>query len=225
MMHFRRLTAVLAVIGCLVFGGILLAKSPVRADMSNAAAVETAVSTSFSYQGRLKQGGTLFTGSCAFRFDLWDAASGGTQKGTINLADVPVNEGLFAVELDFGDQFQGGARWLATAVQCPGDADYTSLGRESLTAVPYALGLRPGLTVESQDDNGLRGIANAQYRAGLVGLNNGSGGYGVYGASSNGTGVAGFSDNWIGVYGETDVAGSTGAAGVWGRANGVGGVG
>ena len=44
MIQFRRLTAVLAVIGSLVFGGILLVKSPVRADMSsNAAAVETAV--------------------------------------------------------------------------------------------------------------------------------------------------------------------------------------
>ncbi|MCB9422001.1 MAG: hypothetical protein H6667_19530 [Ardenticatenaceae bacterium] len=225
MIKFRRLAAVLAVIGCLVFGGILLVKSPVRADTSSVAAVETAVSTSFSYQGRLKRGGTPYTGSCAFRFDLWDAAVAGTKKGTVNLPNVPVTEGLFAVELDFGDQFQGQERWLETAVQCPGDANFTSMGRESLTAVPYALGLRPGLTVESQTDNGLRGIANAQYRAGLVGLNNGSGGYGVYGASSNGSGVAGFSDNWIGVYGETDVAGSTGAAGVWGRANGVGGVG
>lgn len=225
MMQFRRLTAVLAAIGCLVLVGLAVANSSAQAEAQATNAAQTAVSSSFTYQGRLKRGGTPFTGNCAFRFELWDAANGGAQNGSVSLADVPVMEGLFAVELNFGDQFHGEALWLATAVQCPGDGSYTDMGREPLTAVPYALGLRPGLTVESQSDNGLRGIANAQYRAGLVGLNNGSGGYGVYGASSNGSGVAGFSDNWVGVYGETGAAGSAGAAGVWGRANGAGGIG
>ncbi len=218
------------IIGCIALGlmavaGFLLVNSPAQAKMVIANVAQTAVSTNFSYQGRLKRAGTPFTGACNFRFDLWDAATNGTQVGTIPLADVPVTEGLFAVELDFGDQFQGEARWLATAVQCPDDGDFTELGREPLTAVPYALGLRPNTTVESETQNAFTGVANAQYRGGLVGLNYGSGGYGVYGASPNGTGVFGLSDNWIGVYGETDAPGSSGVAGVWGRANQVGGVG
>jgi hypothetical protein len=225
MMQFRRITVVLVVIGCLVLGGLVLANSSARAEVGDANAAQTAVSSSFTYQGRLKRGGTPFTGSCAFRFELWDAAAGGTQKGTINLPDVPVTEGLFAAELDFGDQFHGEALWLAAAVQCPGDGGYTDMGRESLTAVPYALGLRPGITVENLSGDGLTGIANTQNRAGLVGVNNGSGGYGVYGSSANGGGVVGISSAWRGVYGETSAAGSTGAAGVWGSTKSVGGVG
>ena len=56
---------------------------------------------------------------------------------------------------------------MATAVKCTGDGSYTNLGREPLTAVPYALGLRPGTTIESLTDNALNGIAYTEGRAGL----------------------------------------------------------
>jgi hypothetical protein len=224
MMRYLRVMAVLAAICGLVWAGLLLVNSPAQAEVGEAGAAQAAVTSAFTYQGRLKRQGAPFTGSCTMRFELWDAASDGAQEAVLTLENVPVTEGLFAARLDFGDQFRGEARWLATAVQCPGDGGFTELGREALTAVPYALSLRPGATIESLTDNGLRGIANSQNRAGIVGLNNGSGGFGVYGASPNGGGVVGISDNWVGVYGETDAAAATGAAGVFGRANGAAGM-
>jgi len=184
------------------------------------------VGTAFTFQGRLQKGDEPFSGQCAMQFSLWDAATGGVQQGnTLPLDPVSVEQGLFAVTLDFGDQFKGDARWLETAVKCPGDAGYTKLEpRQSLLAVPYALSLRPDSTVSSATGNGLRGIANAEGRGGLVGLHTGKGGYGVYGNSPNGGGVVGISDSWIGVYGETKAAAGTGAAGVFGKAKGTAGM-
>jgi hypothetical protein len=53
MMQFRRITVVLIVIGCLVLVGLVLANSPARAEVRDANAAQTAVSTGFTYQGRL----------------------------------------------------------------------------------------------------------------------------------------------------------------------------
>ena len=227
MKQFKYISIVTIVLATIMIVGFFLTKSPTQAALAADPldVQETAVSTQFSYQGRLKREGNPYTGTCDFRFDLWDEATNGTQVGTLSMADVPVTEGLFAVELDFGDQFQGEARWLAAAVQCPSDGNLTELGREPLTAVPYALGLRPGTTIESLTDNALNGIAYTEGRAGLVGLNYGEGGFGVYGSSPNGGGVVGFSTSWIGVYGETEAVASTGAAGVYGVAKGANGMG
>lgn len=225
MMHVHRLTAVFVALTCVMLLVLMQARRPALAETMVIEMAEEAVPSSFSYQGRLKRAGDPYTGSCAFQFELWDAEAGGAQVGALALPNVPVTDGLFAVQLNFGaDQFRGQARWLASSVQCPGDPAATDLGREPLTAVPYALSLQPGSTIENPTGNGLRGIANTASRAGVVGLNNGSGGYGVYGASSNGGGVVGISDNWVGVYGETDATAATGAAGVFGRANGAAGM-
>ena len=229
MMRNRSISAAVAVVVLFVIAGAAFAIRPVwgqepPADAQANAAPEAALATAFSYQGRLQRDGAPFNGSCAFQFTLWDAAAGGTQKGAQSFDPVPVVDGLFAVELDFDDAFWGDARWLETAVKCPGDAASTSLGRELLTAVPYALGLRPGTTVRNYEGNGLTGISHTEAKGGLVGLNV-ENGYGVYGSSINGAGIFGRSTNWIGVYGQTTAAGSTGAAGVWGRAGSAGGVG
>jgi hypothetical protein len=186
----------------------------------------TAVSTEFTYQGRLQKGDQAFSGTCSMQFDLWDAAAGGAQLGQTLSADaVAVDGGLFTITLDFGDQFKGDQRWLETAVMCPGDGGYTTLQpRQALLAVPYALSLRPDSTISSVTGNGLRGIANAAGRGGLVGLHTGSGGYGVYGNSPNGGGVVGISENWTGVYGETQASKGTGAAGVYGKSKDVDGM-
>jgi hypothetical protein len=101
------------------------------------------LSTSFTYQGQLKQGGSPVSGTCDFQFSLWDAASGGAQIVTTQTAtSVTVSNGLFTVQLDFGaSAFTGDARWLETAVRCPaGSGSYTTLTpRQALTAAPYAL--------------------------------------------------------------------------------------
>ncbi len=106
---------------------------------------QAALSSAFTFHGQLAKQGTAYTGSCNFIFSLWDAASGGTQLGgnqTIN--GVAVSGGVFAVVLNEAGQFgatafNGSARWLATQVQCAGDAAPADLGRQALLSTPYAL--------------------------------------------------------------------------------------
>jgi len=98
------------------------------------------MTTSFSYQGQLSDEGALVDATCDMEFSLYDAAEGGSQVGgTIN-ASVPVAEGVFATQLDFGSSpFGQEARWLGIQVQCPDDVAPVDLGRQALTAAPYAL--------------------------------------------------------------------------------------
>ena len=69
--------------------------------------------TSFTYQGRLEDGGSPATGSYDFEFRLFGAAAGGTQVGsTVERPGVAVAAGLFTVDLDFGaGVFTGDALW------------------------------------------------------------------------------------------------------------------
>ena len=117
------------------------------------AALDTAalLSTSFTYQGELRNAGSPVSGTCDFQFSLWDAPSIGAQVGGIQPVNgVSVVNGRFAVQLDFGGSaFAGDARYLQIAVRCPaGSGAFTTLApRQPLTAAPYALSLRPGATI------------------------------------------------------------------------------
>jgi hypothetical protein len=98
--------------------------------------------TSFTYQGRLSDGGSPAGGSYDFQFVLYDAAVSGAQVGPIVVReDVAVAEGLFAVALDFGAVFAGSRRWLDIGVR-PGASTgaFTPVGpRQELTPAPAAL--------------------------------------------------------------------------------------
>jgi hypothetical protein len=74
------------------------------------------------------------------RFKLTDDASGGTQiGGIVTQTAVPISDGYFTLELDFGEVFGGTARWLEIAGQGSGDVDFTTLSpRQALTPVPHA---------------------------------------------------------------------------------------
>jgi hypothetical protein len=99
-----------------------------------------AVNTYFTYQGKLENDGAPVNATCQMAFGLYSLPVGGKLVGGPINKDVPVEDGLFTVELDFGSSpFQGSARWLHIMVQCPGDHEPTDLGRQELTAVPYAL--------------------------------------------------------------------------------------
>jgi hypothetical protein len=103
-------------------------------------AASAPLSTSFTYQGQLKRGGEPVTADCSMAFRLYDQADGGVQVGSPLTPTVPVSDSLFTVQLDFGaSAFTGDARWLGVLVMCPGDDGYTDLGRQPLTAAPYAL--------------------------------------------------------------------------------------
>ena len=185
--------------------------------------------TSFTYQGQLRRSGAAFNGLCNFHFSLWDAASAGTQQGsTLPINGVNVTNGLFTVVLDFGDQFRGGSRWLATSVQCSGDGGFTPLDpRQPITAAPYALSLRPGATIEGGTSGGtvLRlsnpqgvGLSGSGHELGVEGI----GTWGVYGLTREpgGIGVYGLAttSNGAGIYGSN----SAGGTAIWGVSFGGG---
>src|SRR5262245_57144893 len=74
--------------------------------------------SSFTYQGRLNDGGSPATGNYDLQFTLFDAPAGtGTVGSPVTLSNVPVSNGLFTVALDFGaSAFAGDARWLEIGV-------------------------------------------------------------------------------------------------------------
>jgi len=100
------------------------------------------VGTAFTYQGRLTEGGTPANSTYDFRFILYDADVGGSQRGPIlTRDDIAVAGGLFTVLLDFGAVFDGNARFLEIAVR-PGASGgtYTPLAtRQELTPSPHAV--------------------------------------------------------------------------------------
>ena len=99
------------------------------------------VGSAVTYQGRLTDAGTPVDDTADFEFRLFDAESGGNLVGTATMPAVPVADGLFTVDLDFGaGAFQGDARWLEIAVQLPGGGGWTTLApRQPIRAAPYAL--------------------------------------------------------------------------------------
>ncbi|MCP4549142.1 MAG: hypothetical protein GY835_22035 [bacterium] len=74
---------------------------------------------SFLYQGRLTQNDTIPTSDFDFQVTAYNALSAGAQVGgTLTFDDVAVNDGLFNLELDFGnDLFTGEALWLEVRVR------------------------------------------------------------------------------------------------------------
>jgi hypothetical protein len=100
--------------------------------------------TEFSYQGVLKKDGTPFTGAADLRFSLWnDAAStlpGSQYGGSILRTGVPVSNGVFTVQLDFGSSvFSEKRRFLQVESMVAPEVDFTAiLPRTPVTGVPFA---------------------------------------------------------------------------------------
>ena len=119
----------------------------------------------WTYQGQLNQSAQPVNGSADFEFKLWDDPNAGTQIGaTVAVNDVSITDGLFAVQLDFGQNaFGGGARWLDIAIRSPaGSGSFTTLTpRQLVSSAPYALQTR-GLFV---DEAGAVGVSTNLTRA------------------------------------------------------------
>ncbi|MBS1792552.1 MAG: tail fiber domain-containing protein [Acidobacteria bacterium] len=107
-------------------------------------APSSAQSSFFTYQGKLTDTNASPTGAYDFTFRLFDAVSGGSQRGAdIVVDDVAVTAGVFAVNLDFGAPAfaDGGPRYIEVAVR-PGASTgaFTLLApRRLLTSVPFAV--------------------------------------------------------------------------------------
>ena len=100
-----------------------------------------AQSTEFTYQGRLLSGDVPASGSYDFEFALFDADTGGNQLGsTFSLSAVNVNNGVFSVRIDFGNQFPGASRFLEIHVKEAGSATFAVLSpRQAISSAPYSI--------------------------------------------------------------------------------------
>src|SRR5262245_19218823 len=75
--------------------------------------VESQVLPSFTYQGRLTDGGVLANGIYDMEFKIFDAVSAGTQIGiTLTANNAGIIDGVVTIELNFGTGvFTGQPRW------------------------------------------------------------------------------------------------------------------
>jgi hypothetical protein len=112
------------------------------------AGAASAQTTSFTYQGRLTDGGSPANGTYEIQFTLWDATAGGTQQPqpapvTITRVNVQVTAGAFTVQppLDFGAAaFPGADRYLEISVRRAALDPFTTLSpRQQITSTPYAI--------------------------------------------------------------------------------------
>jgi len=98
--------------------------------------------TTFTYQGRLGNAGAPADGSHDFEFRLFDAETSGAQiGGDLPRDTVDVTDGVFTVQLDFGDApFNSAPRWLEIDVRESGGGTYTTLApRNRIGASPFAV--------------------------------------------------------------------------------------
>ena len=98
---------------------------------------------SFTYQGQLRNSGTVVNGNHNLTFALYDAQTSGLQIGsTVTANNWPIIDGLFTIDLTFPGAFAGNQRWLEVTV------DGTPLApRQPVSATPvaqYALTGNPG---------------------------------------------------------------------------------
>jgi hypothetical protein len=178
------------------------------------------VSSGFTYQGRLTDGGgNPVNDTCSLDFTLWDAESGGALVGHQLVTGVEVNDGYLTVLLNSGDEFgvdafEGEERWLKIGVKCSSDADWNVLsGRQLLSAAPYALSLRPGAVISGTVDgksaltvvngSGPGGYFASEHNHGVIVHSAGAGNYGVFveGAGNDGVHVQGAGDCGVSAFG------------------------
>lgn len=97
--------------------------------------------TAFTYQGQLKQSGEPYTGLVNLQFRLWDDPVAGTQVAPlVSRNGVPVADGIFTVELDFGSAFGTEQRWIEVIAN-----GTTLLPRQPVTTAPMAIFALTGL--------------------------------------------------------------------------------
>lgn len=133
------------------------------------------IGSSFTYQGELRDGGSLAEGIYDLRFRLYPDASGGTQIGAAVCVDnVPVMDGKFSVELDFGSVFFGQTRHLEidvradTGLTCASSTGFITLApRQRITTTPYAAYALAAATAENANT-----AANAALATNATNLNN-----------------------------------------------------
>src|SRR5262249_52146438 len=123
-------------------GPLLIAALLFNAALSGTT-IARAQTTSFTYQGKLTDGGAPTNALYDFVFTLWDAQTNGNQIGSpVTVQNTPIVDGIFTVTLDFGaGAFNGAARFLEISVKPTGNpAPPTLLSpRQQVVSTPYAI--------------------------------------------------------------------------------------
>lgn len=96
--------------------------------------VTMASAQTFTYQGFLRQNNLPVNGTLSMTFRLYSAQTGGALLGTVGPVNVTVSNGLFTRELDFGNVWNGDARWLEIQV-----GTQTLSPRVRINPTPYAI--------------------------------------------------------------------------------------
>jgi len=123
--------------------------------------------TSFTYQGRLNDGGTKACGNYDLTFTLYDAVTAGdVMAGPLTNSAVVVSNGLFTTLVDFGGGvFNGQPYWLEIAVATNGSGDGFQVlaPRQPITAAPYSLYSSDAAHADSADQASslLTGVVSA----------------------------------------------------------------
>jgi hypothetical protein len=108
--------------------------------------------TTFTYQGSLLDGGSPANGSYNLDFTLWNASAGGLQVGSaVMVNSLPITDGKFAVQLDFGSSafIDSSDRWIEISVNGTEIAP-----RQPVTRAPFAIQTR-GLAVDAFEHVGI----------------------------------------------------------------------
>lgn len=97
----------------------------------------------FTYQGRLTESGEPVHGAFDFEFTLYEVPVGGMAIASVERTNVVVNQGIFTVMLDFGQQLGallGAEAWLEISSRATdSSAGYQLLEpRQSITPAPFA---------------------------------------------------------------------------------------
>jgi hypothetical protein len=166
---------------------------------------------SFTYQGRLIKNGQPISDVCALSFSLYDASSGGSFLNSNTFNTVPISNGLFTVQLDYGSStFNGEGRWIETAVRCTGDANYITLSpRTKLTAAPYAIYSLNSWALNGNSGTGGSGFIGTTDNAALTIGVNGQPALRIYPQAQSPNILGGYSGNMISptTYGQTIAGG------------------
>ncbi|MCB1561384.1 MAG: hypothetical protein KDI75_09870 [Xanthomonadales bacterium] len=149
-----------------LFAGIAAVMALSTLSMPAAAAP---LGTAFTYQGQLSESGQPASGLYDLQACLFDNPNLAVTvpiQPCESVDDVPVEDGLFSIALDFGAAFDGDERWLELRVR-PGSSGggYTNLApRQLLRATPEALHARSAdyatnaTTASSAPWTGLSGV-------------------------------------------------------------------
>jgi hypothetical protein len=187
----------------------------------------------FTYQGRLTDGGAPANGAYDFRFSVYTAEVGGSLLGSVMLHnDIAVTNGSFSVNLDPGAMntvFTGEGRWLLVEVR-PGSSigAYTALPRQPITASPYAWSLRPGAVISTAASSAEGWIlkvnsSGTTYPTASAILGTSATGYAMHGESTGGWGFYGRTDDGYGVFGlDMGATQGRGYGGFFESMNGIG---